>query len=368
VDNWIYYTNSSDKEYLYKIGDIIKDKRNLVIIDMEYREASKGSKRFYKYKCKVCGNEDWIREDAVTEQNQGCNVCSGHKVILGYNDIPTTVPWMVKYFQRGYDEAKLYTKTGSGNPNNRYGKINPICPDCDRIKSKKVRINDIYRNHTIGCSCSDSIPYPEKVLFSVFEQLGVDFQTQLNKTTFDWCGKYKYDFYFKLNNERILTETHGRQHYEDAWDKLEKTQTNDRIKKELALVNGIKEENYIIIDCRYSELDWIKQHILESNLAKMFDLSKIDWLKAEEFASSNRVNEACDLWNSGIHSTTQIGIIMKLHGTTVMRYLKIGYDLDLCNYTKSISAKEAVKNATLSTSKQVICCENGIIFKHSRMF
>jgi len=48
---------------------------------------------------------------------------------------------------------------------------------------------------------------------------------------------------------------------------------NDRIKKELDINNGIKEENYIVIDCRCSDVDFINNNKLNS----LFDLSKIDW-------------------------------------------------------------------------------------------
>jgi len=353
-------------EFKYNVGDKIEDRRKLLIIDMENRK----DRRWYKYQCIICKNIDWIREDALIEQTQGCNSCSGHKVIFGFNDIPTTAPFMVKYFQYGYDEAKLYTYTGSGNPNNKTGLIKPICPDCKRIRNKSIRIYDIYRNNSIGCSCSDSISFPEKTMFNILEQLKLDFQTQLNKSKFQWCDKYKYDFYFEYNNEQYVCEVHGIQHYEQTNRKnsrtLDEEQENDRVKKQLALANGIKEENYIVVDCRYSELEFIKNNkdgILNSKLNELFDLRMVNWLKCEEFALSNRLKEACDLWNSGIHSSTKIGTRMKIHGATIIRYLKTGRKVNFCDYSKDISIKEVINKMVLSTSKPVICSDNGIIFK-----
>ena len=123
----------------------------------------------------------------------------------GINDIPTTTPWMIPYFQGGYEEAKKYTS-------NSHQKIRPICPDCGRVKDKEMTLNTIYRNESIGCICSDNISYCEKFIFNVLSQLNLDFKTQLTKTTFKWIGHKRYDFYFKVDNEEIIIETHGKQH------------------------------------------------------------------------------------------------------------------------------------------------------------
>jgi hypothetical protein len=300
------------------------NKRDITIIDEEVRVITKTNEqnqKWYKYHCNKDGYEDWMIEYDILK-GHGCNVCCGHTVIEGINDIPTTAPWMVKYFQGGYDEAKMYTRRSNQ-------KISPICPDCLRIKTSDVKINDIYKYHSIKCSCSDKIPYPEKTMFSILEQLGINFQTQLSKKDFKWCNRYKYDFYFKLNDEDFVIETNGMQHYKDAWDKLEVTQENDKNKKELTLNNGIKEENYIVIDCRWSELTWIKEHILEKDkLNKLFDLSQVDWLKAEEFASSNLVKFACDYKNNNPNiKTGDIACNMKLDISTIQRYFKTGRKL-----------------------------------------
>jgi len=204
-------------------------------------------------------------------------------------------------------------------------------------------------------------------MFNTLEQLGINFQTQLTKSAFKWCNQYKYDFYFELNNEQYILETHGLQHYEDTSGVYKKTlqeeQENDRVKKELALKNGIKEENYIVIDCRKSELDWIKEHIiLEQNiLNKLFNLGKIDWIKCGEFALSNRVKEACKYWNSKKYSTTQIGKIMKLHKTTISKYLKQGFKLNWCSYNaQEVMRKSNLINALKNGEKQ---CKSIEMFK-----
>lgn len=335
----------STSEFKVEIGQVFKDdKRDITIIDREIRTRYKknGSKcnyKWYKYTCNKCGwTEGWIVESSLLK-GTNCSCCTNQTVVEGINDIPTTEPWMVKYFQGGYDEAKLYIKC-SGQ------RIIPICTDCGRINNKSIRIDYIYRNHSIGCICGDGISKPEKFMSAVLEQLNLEFTTQLNKTTFKWCDKYKYDFYFKYNGEGYIIEVNGEQHYKETGGvfirTLREEQLNDKVKKELALRNGIREENYIVIDCRKSELEFIKQSILDSNLSKIVDLSKTDWNEAEEFALSNRVKEACNLWNSGIKSTKEISEIMKINRGTVIRYLNNGTKIwDWCNY----NAKEETKNS-----------------------
>ena len=160
-------------------------------------------------------------------------------------------------------------------------------------------------------------------------------------TTFKWCGKYKYDFYFEYDNEQYIVETHGGQHYRDNtkfrrnYSKIG-IKENDKLKKELALENEIKEENYIVIDCRYSELDWIKNNkngILNSRLAELFDLSKIDWFKVDKFACSNLIKNLCEYWMNNQNITiVETGKKFGHADATIRRWLKYGNKFGWCTY------------------------------------
>ena len=59
----------------------------------------------------------------------------------------------------------------------------------------------------------------------------------------------------------------------EKWESKTKLKI-DLYKQNLALINGI--ENYIIIDCSKSDLDYIKPNILKSKLNEMFDLNNIN--------------------------------------------------------------------------------------------
>jgi len=241
---------------------------------------------------------------------------------------------------------------------------------------EKPMIINKFINHGFGCPrCSDGFKsYPEKFLFNVFEQLDKNFKLQLSKTTFDWCNDYRYDFYIS-ENINCIVETHGLQHYEEIkssnWGSLEDIQDNDFDKEWLARKNKI--ENYIVLDCRKSEMDWIKKEIINSNLTALLDFkeSDIDWLKCHEFAcNSNMVKEVCDLWNKGETNIIQISEKLKICGVTILKYLKQGMELGWCKYinhskviclnTEEIfdSQIEAGEQYHINSAGISACCKN----------
>lgn len=334
--NYKHNRTVNNKKYKYKSGDLIENKFSTIkILELIRLANNKSTKKGYEYICLKCGNKDVIDEYSINN-NQGCNVCCipSQKILLGYNDISTTSPWMNKYFKHKEDLYKYTDKSSK--------KVIAICPDCG--SEKKISIRDL-NLQGLGCpKCGDGISYPQKISYSILEQLNLNFETEYSPI---WSKPKRYDFYFNYNNEEYIIEANGRQHYENhGFDNcggrpLDEEIENDLIKKELALSNGIKEDNYIVIDCRKSKLEFIKQNILNSNLSKMFDLSKIDWLKCEEYTCSNLLKQACDLWNSGIHSTVEIGSLLKLDGSTIRKYLIKGTKVNLCKYNSVESKRYA---------------------------
>lgn len=334
------------KEFRVEIGTIFKDeKRDITIIDREKRHKFKygykghivsDNRKWYKYRCNKCKHEGWIIEYSLL-QGKGCPVCCDfiQLVVEGINDIPTTAPWMVKYFQGGYNEAKLYT-IGSAK------RIYPICSDCGEVKKNSIPVNKIYRDKSISCACSDKISYPEKFMYNFLKQLGIDFIYQLTKTNYKWCDNYRYDFYVPAIN--CIIETHGIQHYEESsrGRSLQEEQENDRLKKQLAKNNGIN--NYIVIDCRHSELEYIKNNILHSKLNKLFDLSNINWNNIEQQTLSNLIKLVCSFKNNNPNlTTTSICKEFGLARITVIKYLKKGTGLGWCNYVPNRYCKKTVE-------------------------
>lgn len=334
-------------KYKYKVGDIITNVNSGKLQILEQIKILKKKKKIkgYKYRCLICNNEDIISEDHL-KYKQGCTVCSNFKIKIGYNDMWTANPDLAKLLLNPEDGYK-YTK-GSRKS------VDWKCHVCGNIIKNK-RINMI-NQYGLSCpKCGDGISYSEKIMYNVLQQLNIDFTYQLSKANFDWCDNYRYDFYFKINNEEYIIEINGKGHYEEGFGKcggrsLREEQENDRNKKELAIKNNIKEKNYIVIDCSYSTLEWIKDHILNSKLNELFDLSKINWLECHKYACSSLVKKACELWNEGMYSTKEIGEIMKLCRDTIVKYLKQGVKLSWCDYNPK------------NHFRKVICLNNNKIF------
>ena len=312
--------------------DIIKDNnRDIIILDKkiikkEYLYQNYNTK-WYKCICNKCGNKYWIDEGNLLK-GTGCGVCcSAPKFVKeGFNDIPTTEPWMIPYFQGGYDEAKLYTKSSDK-------KIYPKCPECGRIKDKPMTISNIHRTHSIACICSDKISYPNKFSHSLLEQLNKIYKFEYLKHEYspEWVSRKSYDNYFIYNGKEYILEMDGKWHKIDnnlSGQTKEESKAIDDYKDKMAKEHGIE---VIRIDCEKSELEFIKQNIINSKLNEIFDLSNIDWLEIEKYTLSNLVKVACGYKvNNPDLTTTQIGNIMKLNRSTVLKYLKKGSKLNWC--------------------------------------
>ena len=277
------------------------------------------------------------------EGNIDCNKC---------HSISITHPNLVEYLV--YKENAVKYSIG------RKENVSVKCPDCGFIKGMKLHN---LMNRGFSCPrCSDGIPYPEKFFFSFLEQLNMDFKTQLSKTTLDWCSSYQYDNY--IDDINIIVETHGIQHYEEKkiWGSLKEIQENDRIKEQLAKENGVRD--YIVLDCRKSELEWIKNSIMKSELPQLINFKEvdIDWLRCHEHACSSIVKKACGLWDSGTKSTLKIADLLKTNRNTIIRYLKQGVKIGWCDY----NPKEEIKRNQIAFRKniiiKVICLTTGEIF------
>ena len=315
------------KRYRYNIGDVIENKFSKIKILEKNRlnNSNNTSSKSYKYKCLKCNNEDVLRENDIII-GHGCNVCCipSKKILIGYNDLWALAPKIAKLLKYPEDGYKI---TCSSAKSSIF-----VCPDCGYEKNFRM-----YSIFSLGFSCSrcgDGKSYPEKFAFNLLEQLGLNFTPEYNP---DWIKPKRYDFYFELNNKGYIFETDGGWHKKDNkmnGQTAEESKAIDDYKDMKAKENGIE---VIRIDCEKSDLDYIKNNILTSQLNELFDLSNIDWLKCHEFALSTMVKEVCDYWNNGIRSTKEIKFITKLGDNTIIRYLKKGAKIGWCDYDPDIS-------------------------------
>lgn len=291
-----------------------------------------------KHHCNIHNFDFPASPKSVLDEVYACPVCSGNVILRGVNDLWTTHPHIAELLTNPEDGYSISYGCNSK-------KVNFTCPECGEI-SKKTPLDVSYNG--FNCKkCSDGISYPEKFVFELFNQLGLSFETH---KVFDWLIDRYYDFY--LTDYNILCETHGLQHYKDGFVSVggrthEQEQENDKIKMETALKNGISD--YIILDCRYSDFDWIKNSIIQSGIIERFGktVDDINWVKCGKSAMSSRMLETCKLWNNG-KSISEICEYFKMHTTTIREYLKKGAKAGICSY-------DSKKEMGTSKARKAIC-------------
>jgi hypothetical protein len=364
---------------------------------------SNSTRPYYEYKCKICGAEHlWKQQRELINSKCGC--CTNKVKVKGINTIGDLYPDYLPYFADNdafdpnltlldrYDaicptcghrkniiiSKLIYDGTFHCDHCNSFGvkrpelvkylvnkddaklsfannnKVLVKCPDCG--DERLVQVSHLYADGYRCIKCGDGVSFPEKFLSCVLEQLNVDFVKQLSQKQLTWCGRYKYDFY--IESESIIIETHGAQHYDEAFCNrnsrtLEEEKENDKNKKALANQNGIS--NYIVLDCRRSKLDWIRNSILNSRLAEIYDLSDVDWAKCAQFATSNLIKKVCDYWaEHGQDLTTRdLEPIFKTTYKTISKYLKQGAELGWCDYDVKKEDEKRRRRAIQSCIKKV---------------
>lgn len=307
-DNFKLTQNEVIKQFKEKHGDrYIYDK-------VEYVNA----KTKVWIGCKVEGHGYFEQTPDRHKRGAGCQKCSGHKV-SNTNSIMSKFP-----------ELMIYLKNKSDGYKYSYGStkcIELICPKCGDIRTD-MRIST-FTSQGFSCnSCNDGVSIPEKFVSNLFKQLNINFKPQ---KVFNWAKDKKYDFY--IIDREIIIEVHGIQHYENSTRgrSLQEEQKNDKLKYDLAIENGIKPDNYIIIDCRYSTFEWVKENCIKS-LNNYLDITNINWDNVWWKAISvSNVVESIKLWNEGLE-IKDISNILKIDVCTVRRYLNKGTEQGKCLY------------------------------------
>lgn len=227
----------------------------------------KSSKKVW-WQCLKHKSHKWSAHitDRTTKTNS-CPYCASRKLMVGFNDMWSTNPELASMLANPEDGYKYMQKSSI--------KVDWKCFECGGIIKDKSIAN--VNLHNVLCSdCSNAVSIPEKIMMNVLKGLKVKY---VYNTSFEWSDRKRYDFYIPSMN--IIIETHGSQHFNGSFGllggrSLSEEQSNDQYKYEMAIQNGIKE--YIAIDCRKSGLSFIKNNILDSKLAQIFDLNQVNWL------------------------------------------------------------------------------------------
>lgn len=346
-------------KYKYEVGQIVKD---VEILDQDFdferqQITNSGYFKKYKYKCNICGNIDWCNEESIDVNKCVCNVCSGNKVLEGVNDIPTTAPWMVDYFQGGYDEARRYNMWS-----HTYKYF--VCPDCGRVRNKKIPIKILYAKKSIGCSCKDGYSYPNKFMLELLKQLNIEFETEYSP---QWISPRRYDFYIPSKN--LIIEMDGNLgHGYTAFGKdrfnpeeLDRCIKIDKLKDEMAIQHGLAVER---IDCRISNMEYIRDNIIKANIFTDKEIENISFEKCAEYAVNNLVKMVCDSYEKeNITNTKVLAEKYNIARTTAINYLHQGKEFGWCSYdSKQSMSKNGITNG-IRNGKTVFVKQDGKTIK-----
>lgn len=339
LPKWTKGTNKGKVNWDESVGHVVDFEYNGVIGEMKIIDKNKMKVTVLYHDKQYVLNTDSILK---------CKLGS-----LFFKSIWETDRWMCD-LGLSEEDAKNHSKCSTK-------RVEVICPKCK--KKKNIVIENMYRRKSISCTCNfNSISYPERFMMEFLSNFSLGYIHQLSKTTFDWCETKRYDFYIPSLN--MIIETHGEQHYRECSNfklSLKEVQENDRLKKELALSNGI--EHYIELDCRESDVEWIKKSIFNSYISKVLDLFNVKWTNIEQRLLADIDEEICNYWNNKDkwETASTIANKMNLSYKTVKRSLDKSSALGLCDYDPSEELKKSLfKKGEATQSKPIEVYKDGV--------
>lgn len=294
-------------------------KDNLKFEETEY-VAMKTS---MKFTCKIDGYEWSATPSQIIRSVYACQECARRE--------------LANQLKRTHDE--FVSKLRDVNP--YYDVLSEYISNQDKIlvrctlckHEQWTRPNDLMNGK--NCSnCSDGISYPNKFSYAFLKQLPI--KNHIHEYSPKWANGKRYDNYFEYQGQGYILEMDGKQHFIDYKDtpfkKLEEQQANDELKNNMAIKQGIK---VIRINCTNIYKTKIKDEILSSELAEIFDLSKIDWNECDIFARNNLTKSVWEYYNDNpLSVTSDIMNKFSLSKITVQRYLRQGSLLGVIKYSK----------------------------------
>lgn len=322
------------RDFLTQNPQYYSDKNSTEICDIS-------SKKKY-YFISDCGHESYSFPNNIIKNNRvGCSICAGKSVQIGVNDLNSQCPEIAQYL-KNKDDGFKYTKGSNVE-------VEWICPNCGY--SFKKKISKMIFGKNLCPKCSEVHSYPERFFMAILDQLAESYIAHIK---FDWSCNKEYDFYFP--GKSCIVELHGKQHYTSSDFSYLGGRTyveeslNDDYKKELAIQNGIY--NYITIDCRKSEMEFIKHEIMQSKLPEIlcFDKKEVDWINCHRKAIKNKTAMICEYYEKESKSIKDICEHFRCCHNTAIEHLKKGAKIGLCSY----SPVEALKIAHHDNGQKVI--------------
>ena len=307
------------------------------------------------HKCSLCGAQHNYAPNYLL-QNKKCVVCQGSGIVVQYgiNSLADTHPEIANMII----DKEVPKKTSYLSAY----RTDFICKNCGAIvKNKEIRY--VVKRGLSCQKCSDGISYPMKFVVNVLEQLNINYRTEVTFKNWNfefYNRKYtpRYDIVFDNYIIEVDGGFHKRVHNKSKL-KLDDIKYIDSMKDNLAEYNGYK---LIRIDAYESDINYMKESILNSILSKKYNLEKICWEECHKNAIKSYVKEVCDIWNT--LNNPSVKEVQKNCGyniASVRQWLKVGAKINLCNYNPK---EEMIKNGKIPHhEKSVICLNHMKIFK-----
>lgn len=309
-------------DYFYNVGDIVN---GIMILEQLHIQKSNGKgykTKHYKCRCLIDGYEYVVAEKEL-KNGRKCPKCVGKTLIVGYNDLASTDPDIIKFLSNKEDGRK-YTRCS-------HKQVWVICPYCGH--QKQMRVEELVLKGLSCPKCSDGLSYPNKFAYNVFQQIKEQYAEYQSEYSPDWLGQMRYDNYVVLKNgQKIIIEMDGGFHYNDYG---KRSAQNDIVKDTLARAHGMQ---IVRINCFYGKIterfELVKNGFI-NNLKQYFDLSNVDWKLAHEYGLSNRLIEVVNYYNEHPFATNQqIADYFHINVVTVWHYLIVGEEIGLCIYVR----------------------------------
>jgi len=224
----------------------------------------KGTHKKYIFNC-ICGHDFISSIVNIVTKNTWCNYCS-NKILCNKEDCKIC-------FEKSFasqDKVKYWSNKNKSKPRDIFASSGKkywfIC-------DKKHEFESQLRNVVQGNWCPFCINKTEQILFDKLQPIYNNLQQQYKV---DWCKNITYlPFDFVLEEQKIIIELDGRQHFEQVrnWNNPDKTQERDKYKMKQANNNGYSVIRLLQEDVFYNTYQWLEE--LKTNIDKIIADSKI---------------------------------------------------------------------------------------------
>ena len=222
-------------------------------------------------------------------------------------------------------------------------KMKFICNNCNKTQSIFMTPRQIFgsgKGVERQCEfCGKIKSKGEFIMGKLLAHLNIPYTKEFGKSHCKWTGVYRYDFYVESHN--AIIEVHGMQHYKEdnIWHYRDDGRSNlqiDKIKKELALENGIS---------KYYEIEWdnpstmfksIKETGLMSDILIGLNRDLFNEVSSKRYA--DELNGICEEYKSILNTNgarlSSLSSKFKYSMPTIRKKLKVAKDLGLIEYSE----------------------------------